>query len=476
MSSVARVNATDPQNKIFRKLKNINRSVFIIYLFAFILRILIAGAFLDRDDGPVFLATGNDIINEGTNIYFEGSLQNKFNYFPLAYLAILPGLLLYYLIGFENIYFLRIMLKLPLLICDLLVAYLLSLRSAEKLDPLLIKNYKKDNWNVKQITRVELLILFNPIFIYASAVKGQFDIVPALFMILAWRYYLEDKFELSGILAGISILFKQYGVLLTFFIGLSLLKKDYRKSFRFLLGHLISTVPILLLAAYLNFDGLREHAILYHLNRAPSGISLTSLVYWPVVSSVKYFSQSHVALFYGGMILAIFKLALIYFLLLLGNRLWNSENNNQDVLRYILYGFIIFYLLNNVLWEQYFVVLIVLWVEFKNEKREIIHEQSLYWNFATIPIVIAYRTPTTTPDDLINILGNNWIQIVWFTGVILHFVIMMVLYILKKPMFTSRRVKFLYQMVVILSPIHYYFTVNFFELINSYVMPYDPPV
>lgn len=449
--------------------RNVDPAVLMIYLLALVIRLVLAGLFIDQDDAPVFFETANDIINEGTSIYYEGSLQNKFNYFPLAYLAILPGLYVYYLLGLDNLILQRIFLKLPLIFAELLLAWLLARRSPEKArieDRLKIH----DQWFFTRVTRVELFILFNPLFLYSTSVKGQFDVIPTLFLLLAWRYFLEKRLILSGFLAATSILFKQYGVIVSFYLGINILKKDYRKFPRFVFGHLLISVPVLGIAAYLNYDGLIDHALLYHLNRLPSGISLTSLVYWPVKGTVEFVTnQSWTGILVGNVILVIFKMLLIYVMLYLGNMLWQTENASEDVMRIIIYAFLAFFILNNVLWEQYFIALFVLWAEFKNEKKQIIHEQALYWIFATVPLVIPYRLSHSTPPDVQILFGENWFDILWFTFVLTHFFIMLILYVKKKPMFTNSYVKWLYRTLVLLLPVHYLFFKNFCEVIDFFI-------
>ena len=143
-----------------------------IYLLAFFIRIAISIVF-GADDMPVFLETGREILVDKTAIYAPltvDSLHDKFNYPPLAYLAILPGQFIYYLLPFRNSVLLRVLYKLPMIIADLWVAYLLR----DKLPSALQSSAAKSQPVKEFISRPELFILFNPIMIYISSIKGHF--------------------------------------------------------------------------------------------------------------------------------------------------------------------------------------------------------------------------------------------------------------------------------------------------------------
>ncbi|MHA2276525.1 MAG: hypothetical protein ACXAC2_12190 [Candidatus Kariarchaeaceae archaeon] len=172
------------------------------YLVGLLVRIIFAGIFNDRRDGAVFFETGEDIILHHTNIYNETSAHVRFNYFPLAYLAILPGLVLYFALPFRNDILQRILQKLPLILLDLFVAYYMR----EKTDI------------IDKISSYELFILFNPIVIFASSVKGQFDIIPAFLLLLAWNSYKKGQNVRSGVFSAASVLVKQYGFIFIIFL------------------------------------------------------------------------------------------------------------------------------------------------------------------------------------------------------------------------------------------------------------------
>jgi len=439
-----------------------NRRV-LIYAFAFFIRVLFASFFIDKFDGAVFIDTGNDILLKNTGIYSEGSLQSKFNYFPLAYLAILPGQALYNLLGFNNLIVQRIFLKLPLIFADLALAHI----AVSKLEHEgKFENKYKEQIASQGITKAELFILFNPVLIFTASIKGQFDIYPTIFILLGWRKFKDKSYVKAGFLLGISILFKQYAILVIFFFGLSLLKRNFRKLPKFVFGQLLAVVPILTIAAIINFEGLLDHAIKFHLERPPTGLSLTSIVYNPLTSALELSYSSILSIFVGNIIILVFKMALIVSLLYLGYNLLLSDNEDKDILRTLIYAFVLFFLLNNVFWTQYFIVMIVLLFEYKREIGEDISDTMISWNYALVPVAIIFRVFTMTADDVKAFLGDLAIIIIWFIGVTSHFIVMLILRHQKANLFPNRYIKTLYGTFLIILPIHLWAMVNLGQLLG----------
>lgn len=442
---------------------------FYVYLIAVIIRVMLSIIFIDWADGPVFFEAGEDIIKEGSNIYPDDteSPHYLFNYFPLAYLAILPGLILYYLIGIDNLYLQRFFLKLPFIIGDIILAILINRNSSSAPDQVHTPNINTEpNMKVSEnistrndlstrASKVELFILFNPFIIATSSIKGQFDIIPVIFLYIAWIKYKREDYYKSGILIGISILFKQYGILFSFILGLNLLKTNLRKFVKFFLGHLLIMIPIISIAALLNFEGLRYHAITYHLDRPPSGYSLTSIFFY----SVTIFSRENYSSLFSNMVGYLIEVAffsiLLYILLYFAYRLWISENEHINVINSLLLVYTGFYLFNNVFWIQYFIIFMILWVEWKKLMLSPIVDTSLNWCYATLPFVIVFRVSFMVPADVQKVIGDYWIEVIWLIGVITHFVIMFLFKKQKRNMFEFRFIKPVYIFGLILLPIHF---------------------
>ena len=125
--------------------------------------------------GGKFVASGNIL-----NLYDLSSEKAVFNYPPLIYLF--HGM--FSLIPFSNYGFV----KLPYLIFDLLIVYIL------------LKLFPEKNPGLLAVS----LWMFNPVNLYATYMMGQFDIIPTFFTILS--FYLIYKNKLSWAALSFSLL------------------------------------------------------------------------------------------------------------------------------------------------------------------------------------------------------------------------------------------------------------------------------
>lgn len=121
----------------------------------------------------------------------------------------------------EKKLFLAGMLKLPAIFADLGVAYVVYL-FAKKINPK----------NKKLHLIASSFVLFNPAFIFNSALWGQIDAIPIFFVLLAayWLYY-KNSYLLSGIWFVIALLIKPTAlVFLPLFMVLFYQKFGWKKS------------------------------------------------------------------------------------------------------------------------------------------------------------------------------------------------------------------------------------------------------
>jgi len=121
-----------------------------------------------------------------------------------------------------NINFYMLILKLPYLILDISIAYLL------------LKIYKQID--------LFYLWLFNPISIYLIYILGNFDILPTFLIILSYYYLKKNKLSLSYLSIGIAIALKVYPII--FLPFLFFYKKEY--FFKHLKYIWISFLPLVL--------------------------------------------------------------------------------------------------------------------------------------------------------------------------------------------------------------------------------------
>ncbi|MHA2250184.1 MAG: glycosyltransferase 87 family protein [Candidatus Kariarchaeaceae archaeon] len=423
-------------NNLFFLPTKMNRTFF--YISGLILRILIAGIFIDSSDGLVFFETGEDIIIRHTNIYNEDSMQRKFNYFPLAYLAVLPGLFIYFALSIKNSILQRILQKLPMILLELILAYYMRRKKSDKM-----------------ISSYELFILFNPILIYSSCVKGQFDIFPAFLLLLAWNSYKRDNQIKSGIYSAAAILFKPYGIIFIMYLAIILLKNDYRKFRKYIVGNMTVVFPILLFASFLNFQGLIDHAIIFHLKRAPNGHSLTTSLYLSIQYIGDIFLSENVTGVLSSILLISLTILLLIILILLAIRIWTHEQSNKTILETLILGFVVLFLLNKTFFFHYLPILVVLWIEYKRERSQIISNEQLAWNYIYLPIIGIFKIYWMVPSDIRDFIGSYWLAVIYITSLLFHFIISFSILKIGRPIFRNKYVLYTYILFLILVPFHF---------------------
>ena len=204
-----------------------NKVFFGLFIIAFLLRLGLAISTYHSDIGAFALA-GKHIVGEGKVLSFYDAVTTKgnqgelklldhktvFNYQPLAYL--IPSVI--YLpfrslvintadkminvnwdwLRQRNIYWPLLVYKLPMILADLAIVFLL---------PKLFEEKKK-----KRLSQI--LWLFNPLSIYVSSMMGQVDIIIALFLLLA-LINLKNKRNFKAVVwVALSALIKPIGLIL----------------------------------------------------------------------------------------------------------------------------------------------------------------------------------------------------------------------------------------------------------------------
>ena len=258
-----------------------------------------------------------------------------------------------------------------------------------------------------------------------------------------------------------SILMKQYGILFSVFLGLHLLKKKYREFPKFFFGHLIIAIPIVGVVAYFNLQGLIDHALLYHLDRPPSGYSFTSIILYSLRIVIRQKYSSTLSILIGNIIIEIFQALLIFSLIYVAINMWQSKNEMSDLIKYLMYAHLCFYFLNNVLWIQYFIIFLVLWSEYLRATKREIKMVSIYWGYACIPMAVVIRAKLYTIPNVVQLLGDHWFTIIWIIGVSTHYIMFFYYHKRKTSMYEFWYAKLLHILMTILLPFQYYLMVNF---------------
>lgn len=219
--------------------------LFFLFLLGLILRLLII--FYDYSwDVNNHMVWARDFLTRGPQNFYETQSSNVFatltpNYPPLAififvvmklinplihsvywwmniYIPLTPSNFIFFL---EKLVFLAALMKVPAILADFGIAFLVFL-FAKKMIP---KNTKG------QIIAVSL-ILFNPAFIYNSALWGQIDSIPIFFVLLSIYFLLYTKRSvISSIIFMLALLVKPTALIfLPVYIILFIKKFGIKKS------------------------------------------------------------------------------------------------------------------------------------------------------------------------------------------------------------------------------------------------------
>lgn len=404
------------------------------YSISLFIHIVFGMLFRDYVDTYVFLETAEDILIFGTPFYTDTGFHALFNYFPLAFFPILVGPFLYFTLNLNNLMLQRLFLKIPFILGDLVLAWLL---------------YRYSDGN----SHIEQLILFNPLLIYISAIKGQFDVLVAICVVMHWRAITKGAYLKSGFWASIAFLLKIHGAFLPFFVFVFLLPHKPKQALHMAGAALVTLVAVLLPFAIMDLDGMILHAVLYHASRPPNGFSLTGMLYgalnflFPgsvIVDALVFVSTGILlwALVYTS--IKVFKIG-------------QKKADPHQILPFVIRFFILFFLFNKVFWLQYAIVPLAIYFLQDRDWNEKQLQQALHWSILFIPIAAIFRLIEMVPPDLRNYLGKFWISILWFGFVFLHFLGLLAF---RNSIQWTRRSKIMYVVFLLLLPIHFFLNIT----------------
>jgi hypothetical protein len=187
--------------------------------------------FLAGQDVYAYVSHMSALLREGTNMpfYYYG-----FAYLPQTLLIYAPFYSLYKLIfprncvmdfravefTYPQLYVFLFLIKLPIILGDTLIIYLLSRRNQ----------------------KAALFYTLNPYVLFISVLWGNFDPLVGLFILISYLYF-EDKKELSGFFYGLSLIKMYPAVLFPLLIVKSF--SSLRNLAKFLLGFLVASLPVL---------------------------------------------------------------------------------------------------------------------------------------------------------------------------------------------------------------------------------------
>lgn len=249
------------------------RNFWIIVILGIILRIFLSLTTFHTDMNAFDMAGKNVAAGNVLNLYDVTSDAVVFNYPPLIYL--LHGLFRFL---FDNLLGILV-LKLPYLIFDLLIGVIF---------------WKIFDSPKKSLTAL-LLWIFNPVNLYATYMMGQYDVIPAFFIILSVYFIVKKRLNLAALALGFGIAFKLSPVFLL--IPLLVFGENFWNRVKLLF---LSAVPYFLsIILYLPSQSFRATALFTNQNMKS--------IYANIPIS-------------GGESLLLFPLFLIFFFLLIWNK------------------------------------------------------------------------------------------------------------------------------------------------------------
>lgn len=203
------------------------KSLWMVLIIGIILRIFLSFSTFHPD--VLAFKFGGDLIASGKilNLYdYSDPKVAVLNYPPLIYwFHGLFNLLLSPLLSSG------LLVKVPYLIFDLLIGFIL------------LKLFDTE----RQAKLAFSLWIFNPVNLYATYMMGQFDIIPAFFIVLSIYFAVKEKLNFAAISLGFGIAFKLSPIFLI--VPLLIFGKNYWGKLKLfvlcLIPYLISIIPYL---------------------------------------------------------------------------------------------------------------------------------------------------------------------------------------------------------------------------------------
>lgn len=156
-----------------------------------------------------------------------------FNIYPFIE-SVMNGISIY---SIPNLSLNLLILKLPYLFLDILVAYFLT------------KLFDK----LEQKRLIFILWIFNPVTLYATFCMGVFDIIPVFFTVLSLFFIKNKKFLLSALMLGFGVAYKMYPIYLLPILSLGTSKnfKEFIKTnLAGILPLIVTNIPFISSSAY----------------------------------------------------------------------------------------------------------------------------------------------------------------------------------------------------------------------------------
>ena len=226
-----------------------NKKKLSIYLFIMLIfiKLMLMGIFSSEYQDKLFFPFVNHFISYFDNTWdwvYNNNLPYEFPYQPLMLYIFSIGTFLIKIFNVENTFFHNILFKLPTLIADLGICYLL------------LKTFKSKHFSI-------LISYFaSPIILYASYMHSQLDLVPVAFLFLAIYYLKKNKCFQASFVLGLTACIKMNVLLLMPILIIYIFKTTKKRNalYSFIL---ISFVYLIFSLPYLFSQGY-EHLVLFN--------------------------------------------------------------------------------------------------------------------------------------------------------------------------------------------------------------------
>lgn len=261
------------------------------YVVALLLQLALAPWFIHDWDGFVFLRTVEDFLTGVTpyqtaerapdHIFVSvewPSTNSWYAYPPGALLLMTPGILAAKLLGVTDPYVLRAALKLPLILGNLLLAYVVG-RTVANL-----------GGDAGARRKAELLILLNPLLIFVAALWGMFDAWMMALLLLSGLFLHERRPVLAGLAFAGATLIKVFPLFVApIFLAYALARFPRRVDAAKFVGVCAAAFALVCLPFLLSSPaGFWQQVVGMHLARPIQGFALVGLPYLPRFMGVHF--------------------------------------------------------------------------------------------------------------------------------------------------------------------------------------------
>ncbi len=216
--------------------------LFIFFTISFLLKLIVLGLFSSDYQNNLFMPFVSYFVEYGHNPWqyiYDNALSVEFPYHPLMLYIYSIGGFFIKLFNVNNIFVQNILFKLPVIVADVSVFYLLLK---------IFKNKKLE---------VFIYYFLSPIIIYAAYIHSQLDLVPVAFLFLSFYYLKKKKIYQSSLVFALASCIKM-NVVLFLPIFLIYLYKANNKRKTFISFLIICSIYLLISMPYIGSIGYQK--------------------------------------------------------------------------------------------------------------------------------------------------------------------------------------------------------------------------